>query len=203
MRVEHPPDSELHPGIGPDPGGEALGSWLRRHGVAIFLGLLAGFAGVVILIEVGPSGLFSFSPQTAPSVVNPHQAEFDPVIRRIYDVANQAVRERRSDLLDQAYAPDCQCYAQVKATIDRLVANHLTLGGAGMQVVAVEVELAKPDVAILRVTDKIDPYPEYGEGGALVATLPGRGALQFTETLERKGTTWLMTDAVPAANALP
>jgi len=203
VKVEHPPGTELHPGIGPEPDGEALGSWLRRHGVAIFLGLLAAFAGAIILIEVGPSGLFSFSPQTAPSVVSPHQAEFDPVIRHIYDVANQAVRERRADLLDQAYAPDCQCYAQVKATIDRLVANHLTLGGAGMQVVAVEVELAKPDVAILRVTDKIDPYPEYNEAGALVTTLPGRGALEFTETLERKGTAWLMTDAVLAANALP
>ena len=72
-----------------------------------------------------------------------------------------------------------------------------------MQVTAVEVELATAQAAILRVTDKIDPFPEYTEAGAFVATVPGRAPLQFTVTLEHRNGTWLMTDAVPAANALP
>jgi hypothetical protein len=91
----------------------------------------------------------------------------------------------------------------VKATIDHLLATHETLGGAGMQVTAVEVELATANAAILRVTDRIDPYPEYSESGALLATVPGRDPVQFTETLELRNGAWLMTDAVPAANALP
>ena len=94
-------------------------------------------------------------------------------------------------------------HVREKATIDHLLATHETLGGAGMQVTAVEVELATSDSAILRVTDKIDPYPEYNESGALIATVPGRDPVQFTETLELRNGAWLMTDAVPAANALP
>ena len=53
------------------------------------------------------------------------------------------------------------------------------------------------------MTDKIDPYPEYSESGSLLATVPGRDPVQFTETLELRNGAWLMTDAVPAANALP
>jgi hypothetical protein len=169
----------------------------------MFLALLLVFGGVVILVEVGPKGLLGFSPQSRPTVVNPRQAEFEGVMHHIYDVANQAVRERRADLLSQAYAATCQCAAQVKATIDHLLATHETLGGTGMQVTAVEVELARADTAILRVTDRIDPYPEYAESGALITTVPGRGAVQFTVTLEQRNGTWLMTDAVPAANTLP
>jgi hypothetical protein len=203
VRVEDPPGPGYHPGIESDGDSELNRSWLRRHGAALFLAFLLVFGGVTILVEVGPSGLIGFSPQSKPSVVNPRQAEFEGVMHHIYEVANQAVRERRADLLAQAYSEHCQCYAQVKATIDRLLATHETLGGAGMQVTAVEVELATAQAAILRVTDKIDPYPEYAESGALVATVPGRTPVQFTVTLERRNGTWLMTDAVPAANALP
>jgi hypothetical protein len=208
VKVDHPPGRVPVPGPGYHPGidsgeGDLDRSWLRRHGAAIFLALLLVFGGVVVLVEVGPKGLLGFSPQSRPTVVNPRQGEFEGVMHRIYDVANQAVRERRADLLGQAYADTCQCAAQVKATIDRLLATHETLGGAGMQVTAVEVELARTDTAILRVTDKIDPYPEYAESGALITTVPGRGPLQFTVTLEQRNGAWLMTDAVPAANALP
>ncbi len=202
MRVQDPPD-ELHPGIGSGRDSEFNRSWLRRHGVAIFLALLLVFAGVVILVEVGPSGLVGFSPQSKPSVVNPRQGEFEGILRHIYDVGNQAVQERRADLLSQAYSEHCQCYVQVKSTIDHLLATHETLGGAGTQVTAVEVELANDKTAILRVTDKIDAFPEYSESGALIATVPGRAPLQFTVTLEQRNGSWLMTDAVPAANALP
>jgi len=72
-----------------------------------------------------------------------------------------------------------------------------------MQVTAIVLELATTNTAILRVTDKIDPYPEYNESGALIATVPGRDPVQFTETLELRNGVWRMTDAVPAANALP
>jgi len=48
-----------------------------------------------------------------------------------------------------------------------------------------------------------DDPPSGFESGALVATVPGRTPVQFTVTLERRNGTWLMTDAVPAANALP
>ena len=203
MRVEDPPGPGYHPGIESDGESELNRSWLRRHGAAIFLAFLLVFGGVTILVEVGPSGLVGFSPQSKPSVVNPRQAEFEGIMHHIYEVANQAVRERRADLLGQAYSEHCQCYAQVKATIDHLLATHETLGGAGMQVTAVEVELATAQAAILRVTDKIDPFPEYTEAGAFVATVPGRAPVQFTVTLEKRNGTWLMTDAVPAANALP
>jgi hypothetical protein len=203
VRVQDPPGPGYHPGIESDGDSELNRSWLRRHGAAIFLACLLVFGGVTILVEVGPSGLVGFSPQSKPSVVNPRQAEFEGVMHHIYEVANQAVRERRVDLLGQAYSAHCQCYAQVKATIDHLLATHETLGGAGMQVTAVEVELATSNTAILRVTDKIDPYPEYTESGALVATVPGRTPVQFTVTLEHRNGAWLMTDAVPAANALP
>lgn len=203
MRVQDPPGPGYHPGIESDGESELDRSWLRRHGAAIFLAFLLVFGGVTILVEVGPSGLVGFSPQSKPSVVNPRQAEFEGVMRHIYEVANRAVRERRADLLGQAYSEHCQCYAQVKATIDHLLATHETLGGAGMQVTAVEVELATARTAILRVTDRIDPFPEYTEAGAFVATVPGRTPVQFTVTLEQRNGTWLMTDAVPAANALP
>jgi hypothetical protein len=203
VRVQDPPGPGYHPGIESDGDSELNRSWLRRHGAAIFLACLLVFGGVTILVEVGPSGLVGFGPQSKPSVVNPRQAEFEGVMHHIYEVANQAVRERRVDLLGQAYSAHCQCYAQVKATIDHLLATHETLGGAGMQVTAVEVELATSNTAILRVTDKIDPYPEYTESGALVATVPGRTPVQFTVTLEHRNGAWLMTDAVPAANALP
>jgi hypothetical protein len=203
VRVQDPPGRGYHPGIDSDDDEQLNRSWLRRHGAAIFLACLLVFGGVTILVEVGPKGLLGFSPQSKPTVVNPRQAEFEGVMRHIYDVANQAVRERRVDLLSQAYSEHCQCYAEVKATIDHLLATHETLGGAGMQVTAVEVELASANAAILRVTDKIDPYPEYNESGALIATVPGRDPVQFTETLELRNGAWLMTDAVPAANALP
>ena len=203
MRVQDPPGRGYHPGIDSDGDVELDRSWLRRHGAAIFLACLLVFGGVTILVEVGPKGLLGFSPQSKPTVINPRQAEFEGVMRHIYDVANEAVRERRVDLLSEAYSERCQCYTQVKATIDHLLAAHETLGGTGMQVTAVEVELATANAAILRVTDRIDPYPEYSESGALIATVPGRDPVQFTETLELRNGTWLMTDAVPAANALP
>lgn len=203
MRVEQPPGGELHPGIGSSVESELNRSWLRRHGVAIFLGCLLVFGGVVVLVEVGPKGLVGFSPQSAPPVANPQQPKFDGIMHHIYDVANEAVHQRDASLLGQAYSTNCQCYAQVKATIDHLLATNQTLGGAGMQVTAVEVELAGTRTAILRVTDRIDPYPEYGPSGALIATVPGRAPLEFTVTLEQSNGTWLMTDAVPAANALP
>lgn len=203
MRVEQPPAPGSHPGIDDDDDRDLHRSWLRRHGAAIFLASLLVFAGVVIMVEVGPKGLLGFNPQSAPTAVNPRQAEFEGIMRHIYDLANQAVRERRTDLLSQAYSEHCQCYAQVKATIDHLLAARETLGGAGTQIVAVEVELASATTAILRVTDKIDPFPEYSESGALVATVPGRAGVEFTVTLEKANGTWRMTDAVPAANALP
>jgi hypothetical protein len=202
VRVQDPPAPGSHPGIDAD-GVELNRTWLRRHGAAIFLACLLVFAGVVILVEVGPKGLLGFNPQSRPTVVNPRQAEFEGIMHHIYDVANQAVHERRTDLLSQAYSEHCQCYAQVKATIDNLLATHETLGGAGTQITAVEVELAAAQTAILRVTDKIDPFPEYTESGTLVATVPGRAGVQFTVTLEKRNGVWLMTDAVPAANALP
>lgn len=198
-----------HPGIDPDGSGsggesELNASWLRRHGIAIFLGLLAVFAGVIILVEAGPAGLVGFSPQShPPAAIAASQSTFEGIVRQIYGVANQAVHDRRADLLSQAYSPNCQCYTQVKATIDQLLAHHDTLSGTGMEVVSVEVELVKPSVAILRVTDKIDPYAEYTEGGTLLSTFPGRQPLQFTVTLEQRDGRWLMSDAVPAANALP
>jgi hypothetical protein len=203
VRVEDPLSPHYHPGIDSDEDSELTRSWLRRHSAAIFLACLLAFGGVTVLVEVGPKGLVGFSPQSKPTVVNPRQAEFEAVMHHIYDVANQAVRERRADLLDQAYSKDCQCYAQVKATIDHLLATHETLGGAGMQVTAVEVELATANTAILRVTDKIAPYPQYSESGSLIATWPGRDPVEFTETLAKRNGIWLMTDAVPAANALP
>jgi hypothetical protein len=202
VRVEDPPAPGSHPGIDSD-GDDLNRSWLRRHGAAIFLACLLVFGGVVILVEVGPKGLLGFSPQSKPTVVNPRQSEFEGIMHHIYDVANQAVRERRTDLLAQAYSEHCQCYAQVKSTIDSLLASNETLGGTGTQITAVEVELAGAQSAILRVTDKIDPFPEYNASGALIATVPGRTPVQFTVTLEKSNGTWLMTDAVPAANALP
>ena len=51
MRVQDPPNPGYHPGIDGDGhgDGEPNRSWLRRHGVAIFLACLLVFGGVTIL----------------------------------------------------------------------------------------------------------------------------------------------------------
>ena len=89
MRVQDPPGPGYHPGIESDGGSELNRSWLRRHGAALFLAFLLVFGGVTILVEVGPSGLIGFSPQSKPSVVNPRQAEFEGVCSKCHGLAGK------------------------------------------------------------------------------------------------------------------
>jgi hypothetical protein len=178
-------------------------SWWARHGLALFLGALAAFAGVVILIVVGPSGLVGFAPRSSPVAVPASRYGLDTVVEHIYDVTNQAFQQRRLDLLNEVYDPHCQCYQQARQVIDSLLAAHQVLGGSGTKVVGATVLKIGPDVALLKVTDKVDPFPVYDEQGRVVAQQPGRVATSFTFTLSRHEGQWLLTDVVPQGGSLP
>jgi len=191
----------LHPGIPEDD--RPSSSWWRRHGLALGLGLLATFAGVIILVEVGPSGLVGFAPRSRPVVISARDTGFETVVHHIYDVTNQAFQQRRADLLDDVYSTNCQCYAQAKAVIGNLLSSHQVLGGQGTQVVGVEVLKLGPGVALLRVRDRVDPFPVRTEEGAFVARQPGRSTTAFTFTLEQHNGRWLLTDVVPEEGSLP
>jgi len=204
MKIADAPDGglgPLHPGLPEE--GRPSSSWWRRHGLALGLGLLATFAGVIILVEVGPSGLVGFAPRSRPAVISAGETGFDKVVRHIYDVTNQAFQQRRADLLDDVYNTNCQCHAQARAVIDHLLSSHQVLGGQGTQVVSVEVLKLGPGVALLRVRDKVDPFPVRTEQGVFVARQPGRSTTPFTFTLEQRNGRWLLTDVVPEQGSLP
>ena len=204
MKIADAPDGglgPLHPGL-PE-GDRSPSSWWRRHGLALGLGLLATFAGMIILVEVGPSGLVGFAPRSRPVVISAGETGFDNVVRHIYDVTNQAFQQRRVDLLGGVYSTNCQCYAQAKAVIDHLLSSHQVLGGQGTQVVSVEVLKLGPGVALLRVRDKVDPFPVRTEQGVFVAQQSGRSTTPFTFTLEQRNGRWLLTDVVPEQGSLP
>ena len=87
--------------------------------------------------------------------------------------------------------------------IDHLLSSHQVLGGQGTQVVSVEVLKLGPGVALLRVRDKVDPFPVRNEQGVFVARQPGRSTTPFTFTLEQRNGRWLLTDVVPEQGSLP
>ena len=87
--------------------------------------------------------------------------------------------------------------------IDHLLSSHQVLGGQGTQVVSVEVLKLGPGVALLRVRDKVDPFPVRTEQGVFVAQQSGRSTTPFTFTLEQRNGRWLLTDVVPEQGSLP
>ncbi|GAC1364621.1 MAG: hypothetical protein NVSMB32_07320 [Actinomycetota bacterium] len=199
MKILDPPE----PRALPPEDREAQSSWLRRRGLALGLGLFCTIAAVVVLVEVGPKGLVGFGPQTNVVVPEASSSVFMPVVAHIYDVTNQAFQQRRVDLLETVYDTRCQCYQQAKQAIGQLLAAHQVLGGSGTRLTKVRLLARHTDVALLGVTDQVDPYPIYDEQGALVAHAPGRPSTSFTLTLELRGGQWLVKDVVSQINSLP
>lgn len=177
-------------------------SWLSRYGLAIGLGTFCFIALCYVLTVVGPKGLIGFGPQR-PVADPPNSAQFDPVVHHIYDVTNQAFQQRRIDLLAGVYDTRCQCYQQAAQAIHELLASRRVLGGNGTTLTRVRALAVRRGVALVEVTDRVDPYPITDEQGHVVMQAAGRQATSFTLTLEQQGDQWLVKDVVSQINSLP
>jgi hypothetical protein len=114
----------------------------------------------------------------SPTAVADPQMGDDPVaaFRAIYAKRTRAFVERRPELVDEIYRPDCGCY-ELKPIVQRATASGEHVRGYDPRVLKVievrKVEPATPNLASVRVITEQVPFTIEADDGRVIAEDPG------------------------------
>lgn len=213
MRPQAPPQEPLTqespgsspPGAGAPPGRRRL--WL---GVGIMVALAAAVAWVNLSDREAPMGTSQPPPPGAPKpaptieqtpaapppvqddLAPPPVEDFDAVARYIHSMRQRALADRRAELVDLIFTPQCDCYSETKQAIAQLLAEGRKLGGRIEFLRSELIEHPSPDWAAIRVVDRLDPYPILDETGVEVERRDGWPPTRRVFHLTRQGDRWLV-----------